>query len=106
MSQTPEEPAQLELAELQRGGIYRDAAERHRRRGLAIDLLTISILVALLLVGVLAVFSGQSAGEQGLGVAMICGAVLLLSIEVVYSFHLRSAPRTPPGVAKNGENDD
>jgi len=85
---------------------YRDAAEQHRRRGLAIDLLSISILVALLLVGVLAVFSGQSAGEQGLGVAMICGAVLLLSIEVVYSFHLRNAPPAPPVIPKKGDIDD
>ena len=60
-------------------------------------------LVALVPVGALAVASGQSAGEQGIGVVIICCALLLLAVEIVYWARQSDAPIEG---TKNGDGDD
>lgn len=74
--------------------------------GLSLDFLGIGIFVALLLVGALAVVSAQGVGEEGLGVAMMCGAVLLVVAEVVHAIDSRNVPASPSPHSASGDSDD
>jgi hypothetical protein len=95
----------VELAELPRAdheGTDRETkvGTHARRRGLPLDILGTSILVALVLVGGLIVTSAQGAGELGLGVALTLAALFLLAKEIRYAIQVsRSA-------TQDGESDE